>query len=628
MVPSEIVRWWLRTAEPPNRRIAEAPDRRVAETPDRRIAETLDLRITGHLSRRTYEAPKVVRRAPEVVRSIVDVGSEKGLRRLVATRRYWDAYGGTGRNVGASGGMRTGGTGCLQAVGCAEQACKGGVPLTTTIKSPPFYLIFWSEGQISNRLPACTSASCTHCLLHTLTRPAATTFTLCLQCMLATYITGFQKKEIWTNESYLTQMVVAETPVRPYFGVNVGLTNKYGHVTLPNKPGTGKKKLHPLVPTTTTLAAAHDAAGQNPPRCWSVRPGRQRVRPCAAAGPTYVSLVASAPCSDPALDRARGARNMRCTPPVAEPPAYVGLRNPSSPSTSASAESNSMAAAAGNIVTTSRDSARFARAPRPSGSRPDGYNGSVGANLCTPSASRRGLSDGLGVLAGTALPRLLHLRGRLRAPCHAAHVAVITPPRPPNLAAAPSRPAAERGAQRRRHAGRVGYACPIAHVPKVGWLRPGGAAIPTRGHHPDTLRDNEGVCNPVLAVTCCVPDHWQRGAVAYFVDSYIGAVTAPDASYAFLSTFSQSARMRMPPCGQGKRLSRPKADTEVLDGGKRALVIVTDNLKSPLTSAHHSCMHFTVQVSENPKSGNMYRYVAYQHIYTYQHFGEQICVKD
>lgn len=74
MVPSEIVRWWLRTAEPPNRRIAEAPDRRVAETPDRRIAETLDLRITGHLSRRTYEAPKVVRRAPEVVRPIVDVG--------------------------------------------------------------------------------------------------------------------------------------------------------------------------------------------------------------------------------------------------------------------------------------------------------------------------------------------------------------------------------------------------------------------------------------------------------------------------------------------------------------------------------------------------------------------------
>ncbi|KAJ7203904.1 hypothetical protein GGX14DRAFT_648201 [Mycena pura] len=122
MVPSEIVRWWLRTAEPPNRRIAEAPDRRVAETPDRRIAETLDLRITGHLSRRTYEAPKVVRRAPEVVRPIVDVGSEKGLRRLVATRRYWDAYRGTGRNVGASGGMRTGGTGCLQAVGCAEQA--------------------------------------------------------------------------------------------------------------------------------------------------------------------------------------------------------------------------------------------------------------------------------------------------------------------------------------------------------------------------------------------------------------------------------------------------------------------------------------------------------------------------
>ncbi|KAJ7190935.1 hypothetical protein GGX14DRAFT_407579 [Mycena pura] len=134
MVPSKIVRWWLRTAEPPNRRIAEAPDRRVAETPDCRIAETLDLRITGHLSRRTYEAPKVVRRAPEVVRPIVDVGSEKGLRRLVATRRYWDAYGGTGRNVGASGGMRTGGTGCLQAVGCAEQARKGGVPLTS---SPP-----------------------------------------------------------------------------------------------------------------------------------------------------------------------------------------------------------------------------------------------------------------------------------------------------------------------------------------------------------------------------------------------------------------------------------------------------------------------------------------------------------
>ncbi|KAJ7225437.1 hypothetical protein GGX14DRAFT_386324 [Mycena pura] len=126
----QIVRWWLRTAEPPNRRIAEAPNRRVAETPDRRIAETLDLRITGHLSRRTYEAPKVVRRAPEVVRPIVDVGSEKGLRRLVATRRYWDAYGGTGRDVGASGGMRTGGTGCLQAVGCAEQARKGGVPLT------------------------------------------------------------------------------------------------------------------------------------------------------------------------------------------------------------------------------------------------------------------------------------------------------------------------------------------------------------------------------------------------------------------------------------------------------------------------------------------------------------------
>ncbi|KAJ7222529.1 hypothetical protein GGX14DRAFT_388322 [Mycena pura] len=133
MVPSKIVRWWLRTAEPPNRRIAEAPDRRVAETPDRRIAETLDLRITGHLSRRTYEAPKVVRRAPEVVRPIVDVGSEKGLRRLEATRRYWDAYGGTGRNVGASGGMRTGGTGCLQAVGCAEQARKGGVPLTTLL---------------------------------------------------------------------------------------------------------------------------------------------------------------------------------------------------------------------------------------------------------------------------------------------------------------------------------------------------------------------------------------------------------------------------------------------------------------------------------------------------------------
>ncbi|KAJ7197130.1 hypothetical protein GGX14DRAFT_402713 [Mycena pura] len=121
-----------RTAESPNRRIAEAPDRRVAETPDCRIAETLDLRITGHLSRRTYEAPKVVRRAPEVVRPIVDVGSEKGLRRLVATRRYWDAYGGTGRNVGASGGMRTGGTGCLQAVGCAEQARKGGVPLTSS----------------------------------------------------------------------------------------------------------------------------------------------------------------------------------------------------------------------------------------------------------------------------------------------------------------------------------------------------------------------------------------------------------------------------------------------------------------------------------------------------------------
>ncbi|KAJ7215801.1 hypothetical protein GGX14DRAFT_391484 [Mycena pura] len=125
--PRSKLPWFLRRlfgggCEPPNRRTAESPNRRIAEAPDRRVAETPDRRIVGHLSRRTYEAPKVVRRAPEVVRPIVDVGSEKGLRRLVATRRYWDAYGGTGRNVGASGGMRTGGTGCLQAVGCAEQA--------------------------------------------------------------------------------------------------------------------------------------------------------------------------------------------------------------------------------------------------------------------------------------------------------------------------------------------------------------------------------------------------------------------------------------------------------------------------------------------------------------------------
>ncbi|KAJ7206093.1 hypothetical protein GGX14DRAFT_644123 [Mycena pura] len=131
---------WPQVSSERDRECAGSPSRRDTGSPNRRIAETLDLRITGHLSRRTYEAPKVVRRAPEVVRPIVDVGSEKGLRRLVATRRYWDAYGGTGRNVGASGGMRTGGTGCLQAVGCAEQARKGGVPLTltnlTNLKNP------------------------------------------------------------------------------------------------------------------------------------------------------------------------------------------------------------------------------------------------------------------------------------------------------------------------------------------------------------------------------------------------------------------------------------------------------------------------------------------------------------
>ncbi|KAJ7222137.1 hypothetical protein GGX14DRAFT_387968 [Mycena pura] len=114
MVPSEIVQWWLRTAEPPNLRIAQAPDRRIAETPDLRIAETLDLRITEHLSHRTYEAPKVVRRAPEVVRSIVDVGgwhpeidrlgeraSEVGsyTEVLGCVRRYREECGGIGRHA-------------------------------------------------------------------------------------------------------------------------------------------------------------------------------------------------------------------------------------------------------------------------------------------------------------------------------------------------------------------------------------------------------------------------------------------------------------------------------------------------------------------------------------------------
>ncbi|KAJ7230157.1 hypothetical protein GGX14DRAFT_384119 [Mycena pura] len=51
MVPSEIVWWWLRTAESPNLRIAETPN----------------LRVTGYLSHRTYEAPKVVQKAPEIV---------------------------------------------------------------------------------------------------------------------------------------------------------------------------------------------------------------------------------------------------------------------------------------------------------------------------------------------------------------------------------------------------------------------------------------------------------------------------------------------------------------------------------------------------------------------------------
>ncbi|KAJ7193746.1 hypothetical protein GGX14DRAFT_405313 [Mycena pura] len=134
MVPSEIVRWWLQTAEPPNLRNAETPK----------------LRITGRLSHRTQEAPKVVRRAPEIV-----LGQAAGQKVMwassrgcevargcwasevwVATRRYWDAYKGTGRNVGASGGMRTGRAGHLQAVGCAEQARKGGVPLTIYVLYP------------------------------------------------------------------------------------------------------------------------------------------------------------------------------------------------------------------------------------------------------------------------------------------------------------------------------------------------------------------------------------------------------------------------------------------------------------------------------------------------------------
>ncbi|KAJ7211135.1 hypothetical protein GGX14DRAFT_394098 [Mycena pura] len=90
------------------------------------------------------EASMVVRRAPEIVSRQaagpkvmwassrgceVDRGcwlGERASEVWVATRGYWDVYGGTGRNVGASGGMWTGGAGRLQAVGCAEQARKGG----------------------------------------------------------------------------------------------------------------------------------------------------------------------------------------------------------------------------------------------------------------------------------------------------------------------------------------------------------------------------------------------------------------------------------------------------------------------------------------------------------------------
>ncbi|KAJ7191974.1 hypothetical protein GGX14DRAFT_406795 [Mycena pura] len=121
MVPSEIVRWWLRTAESPNLQITEMPN----------------LRITGHLSHRTYEAPKVVRKAPEIVlRQATGLkvmwASSRGCEVArgcwasevwVATRRYWDAYGGTGRNVGAS----------LWAV--QSKHVKGGVPLTMLLNS-------------------------------------------------------------------------------------------------------------------------------------------------------------------------------------------------------------------------------------------------------------------------------------------------------------------------------------------------------------------------------------------------------------------------------------------------------------------------------------------------------------
>ncbi|KAJ7222309.1 hypothetical protein GGX14DRAFT_388125 [Mycena pura] len=51
----------------------------------------------------------------------------------VATRRYWEVYGGTRQNVGAPGGMRSGSADHLQAVGCAEQARKGGDPLTRSV---------------------------------------------------------------------------------------------------------------------------------------------------------------------------------------------------------------------------------------------------------------------------------------------------------------------------------------------------------------------------------------------------------------------------------------------------------------------------------------------------------------
>ncbi|KAJ7209132.1 hypothetical protein GGX14DRAFT_566310 [Mycena pura] len=203
---------------------------------------------------------------------------------------------------------------------------------------------------------------------------------------------------------------------------------------------------------TTTPAAAHDAAGQNPHRYY-------------------------APCSDPVLDRARRCRKheLQRAAPVAEPPAYARLRNPSSPS----AESNSMSHITPqpcNIVTTSPDSARFARAPRPLGSRPDGYNGSVAAahmhsNLRTPSARRRGTAF-VGVMAGTACPAAAPALAGAPArtlsccACGSNHLAA-----PPNLTAAPFRPAVERSAQQRKHAelGVRGYVCPIAHwhVPKV-----------------------------------------------------------------------------------------------------------------------------------------------------------------